>query len=201
MQWSELRHAVTKRLQRICWVYITTNFTLTSLGEITPCEPKVKCEFLRITTATASRVSEFRDKSRISEYRNKVLDREIGFFAESDGKAMGSIWATVNRDPQPAVVRRHIRLGTNEALIHDIVTAGRSKGLGIGPFMVANIAASLFNDYGVKQIVVDVNRRNEASLRMMRKVGLQQKEQALYISLLGKLVLQKNLWRAQPYVS
>ena len=201
MRWSELRHAVTKRLQGICWIYVTTNFILTSVDDIIPSEPKVTCNFLPITATTASRVGEFRDKTRIDEYRDKVLHNEIGFFAESQGKTVGSIWATINRNLQPTVVRRHIRLGTNDALIHDIVTGDRSKGLGIGPFMVANIAAALFNTYEVKRIVVDVNRSNAPSLNMMRKVGLQQKEQALYISLLGKLVLEKNLWRAQTHVS
>lgn len=201
MRWSEFRHAVTKRLQGICWVYVTTNFILTSADEIITCDPKVTCNFLPINATTASRVGDFRDKSRIDEYRNKVLHNEIGFFAESQGKAVGSIWATINRSPQPTVVRRHVRLGTNEALIHDIVTGNRSKGLGIGPFMVANIAAALFNNYGVRRIVVDVNRSNAPSLNMMRKIGLEQKEQALYISLMGRLVLEKNLWRAEAHVN
>jgi RimJ/RimL family protein N-acetyltransferase len=108
---------------------------------------------------------------------------------------VGSIWASINRTANPAITRKHIRLLPNEALIHDIVTSEQSKGQGIGPFMVSSIISVLFSEYQVGRIIIDVNRNNRASLRMMEKVGLKAKEQAFYISILGRLAFEKTLWQ------
>jgi RimJ/RimL family protein N-acetyltransferase len=108
---------------------------------------------------------------------------------------VGSIWATVNHTQVPRVVRTYMRLMPGEALIHDIVTGESFRGMGVGPFMVSRFASVLLNDYRVSQIIIDVNSRNGASLHMMDKAGLQVKEQMLYISAFGKLVLQKAVGR------
>ena len=156
-------------------------------------EPSAKCGFIPITVENCFRVGDFRDEGRISEYRHKLAKTEIGFFAECDGKMVGSIWATINNGSVPAVVRTYMKLMPNEALIHDIVTGERSRGKGVGPFMVVRIASSLLSKYGVSRIIVDVNVRNRPSLRMMEKAGLQVKVKVLYVSAFGNLVRQKVL--------
>ncbi len=193
MRWPEVRHAVTKRLQGICWVYLTTNFSISSMSNLAPVEPRAKCVFTSITMSNYVRVQDFREESRVSEYRDKLARGEIGFFVECDGKMIGSIWASINRARKPTVIRMHMRLLPNEALIHDIVTSDGFRGMGIGPFMVGRIAAILLGLYGVDKIVVDVNSRNRPSLRMMEKAGLRAKEQVMYISMFGKLVVEKTL--------
>jgi len=59
--------------------------------------------------------------------------------------------------------------------------------------MVERMVSQLLAVHGAIRIIVDVNVRNRPSLRMMEKVGLEVKEQMLYISALGRLVLQKTL--------
>lgn len=193
--WQVTRHELTKKLQRVFWVYLTKNFVITRIDDFTPREPAKKCSFVRITLDNYFRVSEFREKDRVSEYQEKVARKEIGFFVECEGTMVASIWATVNEKQAPTVVRTHMRLMPNEALIHDIVTGENSRGMGVGPFMVSRIASILLNDYRVSRIIIDVNSRNQASLRMMDKVGLKAKEQMLYVSALGRLVLQKAIGR------
>lgn len=197
MHAGEIRHLVTRNLQRFCWIYLTSNFELASLSELSPYQPIAPCTLRPITSSNFIRVQEFRHSSRAEEYRAKIERGELGFFAESDGCMVGSIWATVNRSSHSAVVRNHIRLLPNHALIHDIVTGEHCKGKGVGPFMVTGIATELLERLRVSNVVIDVNRDNQASLRMMEKVGLKVKEQALYISFLGRLVLEKSLWREQ----
>jgi len=138
-------------------------------------------------------VRDFREESRVREYRDKLANDELGFFAGSAGKMVGSIWATVNRTHSSFVARGHVRLFPSEGLVHDIVTGPEVRGRGVGPFMVANIAAELLKQQGVRKIVIDVNTKNRPSLRMMEKVGLRAKEKMLYISAFGTLLLQKKL--------
>jgi len=190
---SRIRQILTRKLQRIFWVYLTKNFIITSAVDVQSSEPATKCSFVPITLDNYFRVGDFREKGRIAEYQDKLVHRELGFFAECEGKMIASIWATVNDTNAPTVVRAHMRLAPNEALVHDIVTGENSRGMGVGPFMVGRLATTLLNDYQVDRIIIDVNFNNNASLRMMDKVGLRAKEQMLYVSVFGKLVLQKAI--------
>jgi len=188
-----LRHTLTRRLQRLFWIYLTNNFIITSISDFKMVEPALKCVFVPITSLNYSRVREFRHDNRIAEYREKLAHHEIGYFAESNGTMVGSIWATINNAQLPAIVRTYMRLMPSEALIHDIVTGDRFRGMGIGPFMVGRLASLLLTEYRLLRIIIDVNVRNRPSLRMMDKAGLQLSQQTLYISAFGNLVLQKVL--------
>ena len=99
----------------------------------------------------------------------------------------------MNDTDQPIVARMYMRLLPKEALIHDIVTGPQFRGMGVGPFMVEKTALQLLTVIGVTRIIVDVNVRNRPSLRMMGKMGLEMKERMLYVSALGRLVLQKPI--------
>lgn len=184
---------VTRKIQQIFWVYLTNNFIITEKNDFKMVEPSIRCDFEAITPDNCFHVQDFRDVSRVSEYCEKLAQKEIGFFAECDGKAVGSIWATTNKSHMPTVVRSHIRLLPNEALIHDIVTGERFRGRAVGPFMIGRMCYALLNDHNVKRIVIDVNARNTTSLRMMNKTGLHASQQVLYICALGKFVWEKLL--------
>ena len=188
-----VRQTLTKKLQKLFWIYLTNNFIITTASDFIMTEPAIKCGFTPVTSTNYFRVRDFRDESRIREYREKLAGKEKGFFAECDGRMVGSLWATINSAPVPTVVRTYMRLMPNEALIHDIVTGREFRGLGVGPFMVGRIASILLNEHGVSRIVIDVNVRNSPSLRMMDKAGLQMRQQVLYVSAFGKLILQKSL--------
>jgi hypothetical protein len=187
---SKLRSKLTKKLQNIFWVYWTNNFVISRLADFKLADAS-NYEFIPITPANCFRVRDFRSEDHVSEYRDKVAGNEIGFFAEGGGKTVGSIWATVNREPKPAVARGHIKLRPNEALIHDIVTGEHCRGRGVGPFMVGRIASTLLSDYRVSRIVIDVNVKNSPSLRMMQKAGLRTEQQVLCISAFGRPVVEK----------
>lgn len=191
---TAMRHALTKWIQRLFWIYLTDNFVITARNPVMAKEPAVKCAAVRITRANCDRVQDFRDdKSRIEEYGKKVDQNEIGLFAESEGRMVGSIWATVNRGTKPSVARGYMRLLPGEAMIHDIVTGERCRGMGIGAYMVERMAAAVSEEYGVTKIIVDVNFRNKASLRMMERAGARKVDQVFYVSGLGRLVLSKVL--------
>ena len=156
-------------------------------------EPAIPCTLLPITLNNYFRVKDFREESRVLEYREKLTRKELGFFCQSNGRMVGSIWATMNDTDQPIVARMYMRLLPKEALIHDIVTGPQFRGMGVGPFMVEKTALQLLTVIGVTRIIVDVNVRNRPSLRMMGKMGLEMKERMLYVSALGRLVLQKPI--------
>ena len=187
------RRVLTKKVQHMFWIYVRNNFIVTKSSHFKRFEPDTRFAFVPITFDNCSRVQEFRDESRISEYRHKLSREEIGCFAERDGTMVGSIWATINNSREPAVVRSYMRLMPNEALIHDIVTGERFRGMGVGPFMAGKMASLLLSESSVSRIIVDVNVRNSASLRMMDKAGFQMKEQVVYVSALGNLLFQKTL--------
>ena len=193
-----LRQILTKRVQSVGWVYLTNNFIIASAIDFRITQPEIPCIFVPISQDNAIRVLEFREESRVSEYKSKLARHEIGYFAECNGKMVGSIWATVNNARVPVVVRAYMRLLPGEALVHDIVASVKSRGSGIGPFLVSRMASMLLNDYRTNKIVIDVNFRNRPSLRMMDKVGLHAKQQVLYISAFGRLLFEKVL-RQYPH--
>lgn len=188
-----LRSILTKRLQKVFWIYLTDNFIITSISDLKTTELVTRYTFTPITYSNYFRVKDFREEERIREYRDKLAHKEMGFFAELDGKMVGSIWATINNACVPVVARSYMRLMPSEALIHDIVTSERFRGMGIGSFMVGAIASALFNEYRSSRIIIDVNFRNSPSLRMMNRRGLQVKQRAIYISILGRCAFQKVL--------
>ena len=176
-------------LQKIFWIRVTFNFIIYSINDFKMIEPMIKCNFLPISIDNYGRVRDFREDSRISQYKDKLSKKEIGYFAEYKGQMVGSIWATTNKSEVPTVVRTVMKLMPNEGLIHDIVTGEKFRGRGVGPFMVSRFAPILLKEYKLSRIIIDVSIKNRVSLRMMEKVGLRKDHLMLYLSALGKLVL------------
>lgn len=186
-----LRHVLAKRMQRLFWIYWVDVFEITSPKDFAVTDPAVPCSFVPITSTNCSRVLEFRDQSRLKEYRNKLARGEIGSFVETGNRMVAGIWATMNSASAPICVRSYMPLAHSEALIHDIVTGDDLRGMGIGPFMVAKMALVLLGEYNVSKIIIDVSVRNRASLRMMCKAGLTPKRQMLYVSAFGRLTFRR----------
>jgi ribosomal protein S18 acetylase RimI-like enzyme len=151
----------------------------------------VECELVPITASNYYRVEDFRGKYRIQEYKRKIMNDEIGFFAEHHSQMLGSIWSTMNTTSAPHVVRGFIRLLPGEALIHDIVTGDKYRGMGIGPFMVSRLLPILLESNVVKRVIIDVNVKNNSSLHMMNKIGLKVVNTTLSISAFGDLVFHR----------
>lgn len=191
--WRQVRRRLVKRLQNVGWVYYTNNFYIDGVAGVTVPAPTTPLEFVAITPMNCARVQDFREAALASEYAAKLARGEAGYFAVSAGGMVGSIWATVNSSDGPVVARGHVRLVPGEALIHDIVTGEKFRGLGIGAFMVGRISTALFERYGVNRIVIDVNVNNRPSLRMMAKAGLQARDAALSVSAFGTLVMEVRL--------
>ena len=190
---TRFRHVLTKNIQKMFWIYIADIFEVTSMTDVRATEPLISCSFLPITPANYSRVTEFREKSRVQEYEEKTARHEIGYFVESGDRVVASIWATVNVTPKPVCVRRYMPLQPNEALIHDIVTGDQHRGMGIGPFMVSQMSGVLLEQLKATRIVIDVSFKNRSSLKMMTKSGLHANQRVLYVSGFGRLLCQKVL--------
>jgi Acetyltransferase (GNAT) family len=191
--WRNLRRRLTKRLQQTFWVYVTYNFVVDRVSDFRLVGATPGRKLTPITFENCHRVREFRRDVFVSEYLEKLNRSEIGFFAEVDGKMLGSIWATMNSSHSACVVRTYVKLMANEALIYDIVTGQKSRGRGIAPFMLSRVLFSLFNDYTPSKIIIDVNVRNASSLRVMDKLGLDASQKVLCVSAFGKLKLLKVL--------
>ena len=187
------KQTLTRYVQRLFWIYQHHNFVIRDTNDFKSIEASIKCTFVPITLDNYFQVRDFREQARVPEYRKKLASGEIGFFAECNGKMAGSIWATINRTRLRSVARMHIPLLPNEALIHDIVTAGSLRGMGLGPFMVGRMASNLLDKYRVNRIMIDVSCRNRPSLRMMEKVGLHSQERVFSVSLCSKLAFQRTL--------
>ena len=188
------RQKLTRAMQKTFWVYLTNNFVIVSPGDVTARRDDGSLKLVAITPESCGMAENFRTRDRVAEYQAKLARNEIGYFAvEADRKAVGSIWATVNRGPRSSVARAYMPLKPKEAMIHDIVTGDRFRGRGVGPFMVAAFANALFCEHDVVRIIVDVNARNQPSLRMMEKAGLHAKERVLYISAFGTLLAHRVL--------
>ena len=89
---------------KLFWIYLTEQFWELSSGDFKTAEPAMRCELVPITFENAERVVEFRDPSRIADYRKKLARREIGFFAARP-KNGGQLWATTNTGVSSVVAR------------------------------------------------------------------------------------------------
>jgi len=194
-QAGELVRQLVKKIQKVFWIYLSDMFFVTPEDRLVPVHPKINCRFVAITPENCIRVRDFREEALMAEFRAKVQRGEKGFFAVCEGKMAGSIWATVNESAVPTVVRGFMRLMPREALVHDIVTGTKFRGLGIGPFMVTQICPILLQQWGVSRIIIDVNVRNSRSLKMMNKAGLRAQQKALAISAFQTLVFHKTIRR------
>lgn len=188
-----MNRKLIKSLQRIFWIYARNNFVITSASDVKMLDFPSNWAFVEISRANYSRVVEFRGINLATEYLEKMEQGELGFFATIGGHMVGSIWATINKAAVPVVVRSCMKLNPNEALLHDIVTGERYRGMGVGPYMVRELTQTLFARPNVRKLIIDVSMRNRPSLRMMEKLGLSRAEQAIYVSLFGRVLLEKSL--------
>ena len=178
------------KLQKIFRIYVCNNYVINDISEIIMIEPKINCRFIPITLDNCHRVRDFREEGRISQYRDKLNHKEIGYFAEYEGKMIGSIWATINKTEVPCVVQTFFKLMPNEGMFHDIVVSENFRRMRIGAFMESSMPASLFKEFGLSRLITDVNIENRGSLGMLEKVGFRIDNKTLYVSVFGRSVVQ-----------
>jgi hypothetical protein len=181
------------KVQQLFWIYLSNNFIVRGPDEFKMVEPRIKCEFTPITLANCRRVVDFREEARISQYRDKLACGEMGFFAEHNGKMIGSVWATINKTEVPCFAQMFKTVMHNEGVVQDNVVSEEFRGMRVGPFMESSMFAVLFKEYGLSTVIADVNVKNRASLRMLEKMGLRRDRMMIYVSAFGRPVLELPL--------
>jgi hypothetical protein len=185
-----LKQMLTKKMQKLLWVYPCYIFFINSPDEIKKIEPKIPCEFVPITMDNYRRVAEFRENNRVSEYRDKLEKGEIGGFAQHDGKMIGSYWATVNKTMAPCIVKTYFKLMPDEGLLHDMVVGENYRKMQVAAFLVSNLPITLFREYKLRRLITDINVRNHASLQLATKNGLRRDHKMVFVSVFGRSVLK-----------
>jgi hypothetical protein len=185
-----LGEKLKRKLLKRFWFSLGYHYIINGPQDVKMIEPRIKCKFIPITLENYHRVNDFRDKERISEYRNKLNNNEIGYFAEHDGKMIGSIWATINKTNAPFVGKDFTTIMPNEGLLHDNVISEKFRGIGVGGYLESSMPVLLFNKYALNRIVTDIGVNNRASVRMAEKVGLRIDHKVLYVAAFGKMILK-----------
>lgn len=188
-----LNEKIKPKLIKCLWIAIYKIFIIKGLDEFKMIEPKIKCNFISITLDNCHRIKDFREESRVAQYRDKLMNSEIGYFAEHNGKIIGSVWATINKTTMPKVVQTFKTIMYNEALIHDNVVSENFRGLRVGPFMESNMFSILLKEYKVSRLIADINVRNDAVSRMFNTLGVNVDHKMLYIALFGQPILKLML--------
>jgi RimJ/RimL family protein N-acetyltransferase len=67
--------------------------------------------------------------------------------------------------------------------------------MGFGAFMISRLVEILRRDHNLNRIIIDVNVKNKASLRMMEKAGFRIDHKMLYLALFDRLVYRRVLER------
>lgn len=176
--------------KKVFWYTMVNVFIVNGISEFKMIEPRIQCEFIPITLDNCHRVTDFREEDRISQYRDKLNQKEIGYFAEHNGKMIGSVWATINKTEVPRVVQTFKKVMYNEGIVHDNIVSEKFRGMLVGPFMETSMFKLLFNEYGLSRIIADVNVKNRASLRMLDRAGLRIDHKMLGVSFFGKPILK-----------
>lgn len=190
-----LADKLKRAIQRIVILRKTFNFVVVDESDFARLPAEGDCRLVPISVDNYQRVCEFRPRKRIEQYRQKLENGEIGYFVEYHGRMIGSNWATINREARPRIVRSVIRLEPNEGLTHDGVIAPRFRGKGFGAFMISRLVETLMREQNLRRIIIDVNVKNKASLRMMEKAGFRVDHKMLYLALFGRLIFQRVLER------
>jgi GNAT superfamily N-acetyltransferase len=190
-----LADKLKKMIQKVVLLRRTYNFVVVDERDFARLPAEGDCRLVQITADNYHRVGEFRPRTRITQYRKKLESGEIGYFVEYHGRMIGSNWATVNRDVRPRIVRSVIRLAPNEGLTHDGVIAPSFRGQGFGAFMISRLVEILMQEFKLSRIIIDVNVKNKASLRMMEKAGFRVDHKMLHLALFDRLIFQRVLER------
>jgi RimJ/RimL family protein N-acetyltransferase len=195
---TSLMETIKQKLPKYFWVHITNDFIINDVNEIRMVQARLPCNFIPIARENYHRVAEFREEGRISQYRDKLDQKEIGYFAEYNGKMISSFWAIVNRAPITAVVKGYYKVGPNEAFLLDLVTGEQSRGMSVGPFLLSQTVNALFREYAVSRVVFDISVRNRTSMRMIDKLGLRIDHKTLAVSVFSRLVFHLVFRRYAP---
>lgn len=182
-----------RAVQGILWVRLNYDYYATRSAPARSIGARMPCHLIPIESGNAARVAEFREPERADEYRRKLLAGEHGFFVESDGRTLASIWATVNAGAGPRSVREYMRLAPGHALVHDIVTSPLARGRSVGAFMTSAMIHWLLERGDVDRVLVDVRCTNTASNRMMAKLGLAAEHCSVYVSVLRRPLCRLRL--------
>jgi hypothetical protein len=187
---SVLNDKMKMKLQHAFWIYLAYNFIVRGPNEFKMVEPKIKCRFIPITFDNCYRVEDFRKEDRVSQFKEKLARKEIGRFAEHNGKMIGSIWATINKTEVASVAQMFKTINYNEGAVTDNIVSENFRGMRVGPFMESSMFALLLREYGLSKIIADVSIQNHASLRMLERMGLRKAYLMFYFSAFGKPVFQ-----------
>jgi hypothetical protein len=176
--------------RKVIWIIIAEVFIIKDMSEFKMVEPRIKCEFIPITLDNCHRVTDFREEGRISQYRDKLNQQEIGYFAEHNGQIIGNVWAAINKTDAPCVVQSFRKIMYNEGTVHDNIVSEKFRGMLVGPFMETRMFELLLMEYRLSRIFAEVNVKNRASLRMLERARLRIDHRMLCVSLFGKPVLE-----------
>jgi ribosomal protein S18 acetylase RimI-like enzyme len=177
-------------LKKILWIYVCNVYVFNGMNDFKMVEPRIKCSFIPIALDNCHLVTDFRETDRIIQYRDRLAHNEIGFFAEHDGKMIGSIWATINTTATPRIAEKYFKIMPNEGHFHNIIVSKKFRGMRVGAFMESSMPAILFTEYGLNRVTTDVDVRNIASLGMLKQIGAQIDHKLLCISAFNRSVLQ-----------
>jgi GNAT superfamily N-acetyltransferase len=177
--------------QSIFCIRRTHNFVVHSVDDLKRFDHQLKFRFIPITYDNYHRVGEFRASYRILDYGERLARKEIGYFAEEDGKIIGSIWAILNKAEKPRVLRTFMVLMPNEALVYDAITAVKYRRQGIGLFMAIGIVSELSKKYGVSSITADVLPGNRSSLGMLDKLGVHVDHSVTAVVVFGRVIFRR----------
>ena len=178
------------KLKKIFWIYVCNVYVFKGMNDFQMVEPRIKCNFIPITLNNCHRVTDFRETGIIIQYRNKLTNNEIGFFAEHNGKMIGSIWATINTTATPRIVEKYFKIMPNEGHFHNIVVSKKFRGMRVGAFMESSMPSLLFAEYGLNRVTTDVDVRNVVSLGMLKQIGAQIDHKLLCVSVFNRPILQ-----------
>jgi len=178
------------KVRQVFWPYLCHIYFIDGFDDYYVIKAKIKINILPITFNNYLRVADYREEARIVEYRNKLMNNEIGFFAEHEGKMVGSAWASINKTKVSHVVRTFIKLMPDEALLHDFFVNEKFRGNRIIPEMVSNMCTILLKEYKLKRLIIDINVKNNKSLNAAKALGWRIRQKMFFLALFGKPVLR-----------
>jgi GNAT superfamily N-acetyltransferase len=180
------------RLRRVVQVRRQQFYELTDPGAIVAVAPRAEVAVVDVTAAGVGQAGALRDRATVARFRGFVEEGQRGVYALLDGEVVGHGWAVVCGGDHCRAVG-YIDLRRGEACIHFCHVRESHRGKGIYPAMLGALCHRLFEQCGVRRIVVDAALGNTAARRGIEKVGFRPTHRALFVQVCWRLVYSRPL--------
>lgn len=152
--------------------------------------PDVNLSLLNVNADNVGRIADFRQPEITTKFEQLLAERQVGLYAEVDGRIVGHLWAHICRQGH-CRANGYFDLHSGQALLHNGRVDEPFRGKGIFTAMLVALCWQLFIKINVKLIYVDSAADNAASLAGIAQAGFKPYGTGHFYQFRGRLLFKR----------